>query len=69
MPRYFLVTLVICLIGISILAKAIYTMTVERERWMTMSRLQVKVDRPLPAKRGNILSADGQVLGAAPCHG
>lgn len=65
MPRYFLVTLVICLIGISILAKAIYTMTVERERWMTMSRLQVKVDRPLPAKRGNILSADGQVLAAS----
>lgn len=65
MPRYFLVTLVLCLVGASVLAKAVYTMTIDRDWWIEMSKLQTKQDRKLPAKRGNILAADGQVLAAS----
>lgn len=65
MPRYFLVTLLLCIVGASVVAKAVYTMTVDRDWWLEMSTLQTKHDRPLPAKRGNILAADGQVLAAS----
>lgn len=65
MPRYFLVTLLLVAAGVSVVAKAVYTMTVDRERWMAMSRIQVREGRTLPAKRGNILACDGQVLAAS----
>lgn len=65
MPRYFLVTLVLAIAGICAVGKAIYTMTIDRDRWIRMSQLLVRQDRPLPAKRGNILAADGQILAAS----
>ncbi len=65
MPRYFLVTAVLVLAGVCAMAKAVYTMTVDRDKWMGMSKLLVKEGRPLPAKRGNILAADGQILAAS----
>lgn len=65
MPRYFLVTLMLALLALSVVGKALYTMTADREYWLEMSKLQVKEGRPLPAKRGNILAADGQVLAAS----
>lgn len=65
MHRYFIVVFVLSLAGVSALGKAIYTMTVERDRWMEMKGMLVKEDRPLPAKRGNILSADGQMLASS----
>ena len=65
MPRYFLMTLILGLVGLSVVAKAIYTMTVDRERWIEMSKIQVKEGRKLPAKRGNILACDGQILAAS----
>lgn len=65
MPRYFLVTLLLGLAGVSVLAKAVYTMTLDRERWIAMSKIQVREGRTLPAKRGNILACDGQILAAS----
>lgn len=65
MPRYFLVTLALALAGVSVVAKAVYTMTVDRDRWIGMSRIQVREGRTLPAKRGNILACDGQILAAS----
>lgn len=65
MPRYFLWTFLLVLAGLAVVCKAFYTMTVKRDDWMKMSRMQVRDGRPLPAKRGNILAADGQVLAAS----
>lgn len=65
MPRYFLITALLGVAGVSVLVKAGYIMTFDRERWIGMSKIQVKEGRVLPAKRGNILACDGQVLAAS----
>ena len=65
MPRYFLVVLMLTLAGVSAVCKSVYIMTVERERWMTMGKIPVKLGRPLYAKRGNILAANGEILAAS----
>lgn len=65
MPRYFLVVLMLTLAGVAAVGKAIYTMTIDREKWLTMSKIPVKLGRPLYAKRGNILAANGEILAAS----
>lgn len=65
MPRYFLVVLMLTLAGASAVCKAIYIMTVERDRWVSMGKIPVKLGRPLYAKRGNILAANGEILAAS----
>lgn len=45
-----------------VLGKTAYIMFVEHDYWMTVSLRYEKKLKPLPATRGNILSADGQVL-------
>lgn len=65
MPRYFIVTAVLFLAAVCAVGKAIYTMTVDREYWVGMSKLLVREGRTLPAKRGNILAADGSILAAS----
>ena len=62
MPRFNLLMWVFFGLGILILIKAAYVMFVERDYWMTVSRIYVSNSKPLPATRGNILAADGQVL-------
>lgn len=63
--RYGCIVFLMILVALAALSKAIYTMTFDRERWIRMSELLVRQDRPLPAKRGNILAADGQILAAS----
>lgn len=65
MPRYFIVTVVMVLLGVAVVAKAVYTMTVKRDYWLEVKASQVRLDRPLPPTRGNILAADGQMLAAS----
>ena len=65
MPRFSLVVLLMSIAGICALGKAIYTMTIGRERWVSMKSILVKEGRTLPAKRGNILAADGSILAAS----
>ncbi len=65
MPRYVIITAVFALVALSAVAKAIYTMTVDREHWMEMKSLLVREGRTLAPKRGMILAADGQVLAAS----
>lgn len=65
LPRYFFIVLLLSIAGVLVIGKAILTMTVDRERWMAMSRIQVRKGRSLPATRGNILACDGQVLAAS----
>ncbi len=65
MPRYFVITLLLSLAAVCVVGKAFYLMTAERERWIGVSQINVKQGRTLPAKRGNILAADGQGLAAS----
>ena len=62
MPRYFLVTVILGLLGLSVLGKAAYIMFVERDYWEAVSDRFVKDDVPVDAERGNIFSADGQLI-------
>lgn len=62
MPRYFAVIAIAVVIGISILARALYLMTVEREFWK-QKKMELAMDSlELPAKRGDIMAADGRIL-------
>lgn len=62
MPRYFVVIVLMSLGGLYILGNAAYSMLVEDEYWREVSNKLVKENVPLPANRGNILSADGHLM-------
>ncbi len=65
MGRYVFVASLLALLGIIAFGKAFYTCAINPEPWVKMDSLLVKNGRPLPAKRGNILSADGKVLASS----
>lgn len=65
MPRFFLIIVLMSLGGLYILGNALYLMLVERDYWETVSQKMVKENVPIPAKRGNILSADGQIMASS----
>lgn len=62
MPRYFVVIVLMSLGGLYILGNAAYSMFVEKDYWTEVSHKLVKENVPIPANRGNILSADGQLM-------
>ncbi len=61
-PRYRFITYLLMLVGLYIVGNAAYLMIARAEYWEEVSRLFVRENIPLPASRGNILSADGQVM-------
>jgi len=65
MPRYFVVIVLLTLGGLYILGNAAYLMFFKSEYWAEVSQKLVRENVPLPAKRGNILSADGQVMASS----
>lgn len=65
MPRYFVVIVLMSLGGLYILGNAAYLMLAESDYWTQVSRKLVKENVPIPAKRGNILSADGQIMASS----
>ncbi len=65
MPRYFFVIIILSLAGLYILGNAAYLMFARSEYWETVSKLFVRENIPLPANRGNILSADGQIMASS----
>jgi len=59
--RYVVIFGIMCLVGLYILGKAVYTMLPpESDYWKEVGRNSKKA--PIPASRGNILSCDRQVL-------
>lgn len=62
MPRYFVVIILMTLGGVYVLGRAAYSMTVEKSYWTEVSRKLVRENVPVTANRGNILSADGQLM-------
>lgn len=62
MPRFFWVGMILALLGVAIVCKALYTMTVKRDYWLGGREL-LKVDSvTIKPKRGSILACDGRPL-------
>ena len=65
MPRYFAIVLTLTVIGIAIIGKALYIMTVQKDYWNAVQQ-QLKHDSiPVKPNRGNILSCDGQLMASS----
>lgn len=63
MPRYNVVVVLLTLVGVAVLAKTAHIMFVKKEYWQRVSKLSTgKHTIPLRPMRGNIYSADGQLL-------
>ena len=62
MPRYFLITVVLGVVGLLVLFKAAHIMFLERDYWEAVSDRFVKDSVEIYPERGNIYSADGQLL-------
>ena len=65
MPRYFVITVALTLVGLAIIGKALYIMTAQKDYW-TKVQQQLKHDSiPVKPNRGNILSCDGQLMASS----
>ena len=60
--RFHVIAFLFTLVGISILGKAAYIMFVQRDYWKAVSERYVKENVVVKPTRGNIFSADGQLL-------
>ena len=63
--RVTVIVVVAVLFVVAIIARAVVTATVENERWKKLGAVSVGDTVPLPAARGNILSADGQLMASS----
>lgn len=50
---------------LAVIVMATYVATVEREKWTKLGEVSVGRPEPLPAARGNIMSADGQLMASS----
>lgn len=62
MPRFKVLVIVMALFGLYILGNAAYLMFAERDYWAEVGKKFVKENVPIAAKRGNVFSADGQLM-------
>ena len=63
--RYFSIIIIMVAVGIAILGKALFTMVFERNYWETVRNRSMVSGIEIPARRGNILSDDGQLLASS----
>ena len=62
MPRYMIIALALTLIGIAIIGKAFYIMTVKKQYWTEVADRLKRDSVSVKPTRGNILSCDGQLM-------
>jgi cell division protein FtsI (penicillin-binding protein 3) len=62
LKRYRILALFFTLLAVAVIGKAAYTMFVKRSFWVQLSERNVKEGIKLSSTRGNIFSADGQLL-------
>lgn len=68
-PRYLFVIIIMTLAGAAIIGKAAYEMFVNDSFWETVRKRMASQQKDIPAVRGNIYSADGQLLvGSMPIY-
>jgi cell division protein FtsI (penicillin-binding protein 3) len=65
MPRYSAIAIVLTLISVAVVGKALYTMTVKHDYWMTVASRLKKDSVSVKPVRGNILSCDGQLMASS----
>ncbi len=62
MPRYMIIAVVLTLIGIAVIGKAFYIMTVKKQYWTEVADRLKRDSVSVKPTRGNILSCDGQLM-------
>ena len=68
--KYIKLSVIIIVLGaatimVAIMGMAVYTATVDSEEWKEIGNVSVGDTVPLPPTRGNILSADGQLMASS----
>ena len=62
MPRYMMIALVLTLVGVAVIGKAFYIMTVKKQYWTEVADRLKRDSVVVKPTRGNILSGDGQLM-------
>ena len=65
MPRYFMVAVVLTVLGVAILGRALYIMTAKKEYWTEVADRLKRDSVSVKPNRGNILSCDGQLMASS----
>lgn len=65
MPRFFLIAVALAVMGMIIVLRALYIMTVQKDYWMEVDSRFQRDGIPVPPSRGDILADDGEVLAAS----
>ncbi|MBQ2123277.1 MAG: transpeptidase family protein [Bacteroidaceae bacterium] len=63
--RINLVKWLFVLLGLAILGKALYTMTIKQSYWVEVAKQRERINLELKPARGNILATNGEVLAAS----
>ena len=63
--RYTFIKWMFVVLGLAILGKAFYTMTVKSEYWREVAKQRERVNLELKPMRGNLLASNGEVLAAS----
>jgi len=66
MPRYTFIAILMTIIGVAVVVKSVYTMTVKRDYWMKVANQKEKHEAiELHPNRGNILSDKGELMASS----
>ena len=65
MPRYFIIAVVLTIIGFTVVGKAAYIMTAKKDYWEKVASRQKRDSVTVKPNRGNILSCDGQLMASS----
>ena len=69
LPRYLFIIIPMTLVGLAVIGKAAFEMTARSDYWERVRKRLEKQQRDIPAIRGNIYSADGQLMvGSLPVY-
>lgn len=63
--RFRIIFLALCLVGASIVSKALYTMLTKNEYWAAVGKRFIKENINIPATRGNIYDCKGRLMAAS----
>ncbi len=63
--RYLVVVVAAFLIAMAIIGRAVYTMTVEKQKWLDMAKVFVDDSLAVKPNRGNILSSEGLLMASS----
>lgn len=63
--RFAIIFILIALMFVGVLAKIVYTQTVERDKWLKIAEQQIKTNQVIPPTRGKIMDINGNLLAAS----